>query len=74
MSTIKMTPALNAALIRVRDAENELDAAWAAIPVKQDGSTKTLRIDNTLRQRHEYAVDERNEATDALIAILRKPA
>jgi uncharacterized protein with von Willebrand factor type A (vWA) domain len=67
-----LTPALRAALIRSRDAENEFDAAWAAVGVRPDGIPKTLRINNPLRQRCDDANEECDEAHKALIAVLRK--
>jgi hypothetical protein len=65
VSTIKMTPELTAALIRLRDAENAFDAASAA-----EGGKK-LRHKNPLYQRTEIALDERAEALTALIEVLR---
>ena len=62
--TMRMTAPLEAALIRVRDGENEFTAAWDAM------GGKTLQRSNPLRQRHEDALREINDAHADLVNIL----
>jgi hypothetical protein len=66
-TTIKITPKLEAALIKLRDADAEREAN----PTMYNPRTKAARLaDYAARRAH----DKRREAVDALCEILHKTA